>query len=755
MENFELLCPGCFSEKGNIKICPICGYDEKQLTSPLALTYRTLLHQQYLIGRVLGKPGGFGITYFGWDTKLETTLAIKEYLPRQFVTRAKDGSTVTPHSEEDNKTFHHGLQQFIQEARNLARFDHRNLVRVRHFFEENETAYLVMDYLDGCDLSEYLKQKGGKLPENEAIDIILQVLDGLKQVHAKNFLHRDIKPQNIYMTKDGRAILLDFGAARIATGSFTRSLTVVLTPGFAPHEQYSRRGRQGPWTDIYSCAATLYYMATGEALPEWTEVEEQKGFLGLGFGAKTLSPALFSALRPALAREPEDRPQDVESFSKLLLEAKSAFASDEKKTVVIKKSAPSDSGTPDKKKRRPARTGVLAAAALIIIAIILFWPRLQDLMESPAVEQAVEPISSEEPVASDKTKPVSNKKETAGREATAEKAKLYEKHKTTGDGFFSRGKFGEAKSAYLLALSQKPGDPYLTDRIKVSDDKITEAKAKSDEAKAKAKATAELNRAFANLKSAGDRFFKQGDPAAAIGKYEQALQYQPTDRYLKQQIQYCKELAYIPAGAFLMGNRGSAEEPVHMVRLHAFYMDKYEVTVGQYQKFLEAKNQTVPSEWQKQLQHPKCPVVQVSWKDATAYAKWAGKRLPREAEWEYAARGGLENKPYPWGSGAPESRPEYDERFSPDVRKRVRNVGIYSANGYGLFDMADNAWEWCADWFGVNYYKKSPERDPKGPDSGTRRVVRGIFNFRNDARFAEDPAQSKSFIGFRCVKEIR
>ncbi|MFQ5641445.1 MAG: SUMF1/EgtB/PvdO family nonheme iron enzyme, partial [bacterium] len=364
-----------------------------------------------------------------------------------------------------------------------------------------------------------------------------------------------------------------------------------------------------------------------------------------------------------------------------------------------------------------------------------------------AIMQPAEMTESEEepasPIKSEITTPVSNVQEQTD-EVAAEPGRLYEEHRRTGDGFFDNGQFAEAKSAYVLALSQKPNDPYVSGKIQICDNKIKEAEAK-------AKRESELT----NLTEAGDRLFKQGKPDAAIDKYEQALKYKPTDRPLKQQIQYCKNMVYIPGGGFLMGNKGSTDEPVHMVRLNAFYMDKYEVTVEQYAIFLKAQRHRQPKDWATQMQNLKYPVVHVSWQDASDYAKWAGKRLPTEAEWEYAARGGLEGKPYPWGSEAPESRPEYDKRFSPDVRKRLRNVGTYSANGYGLFDMADNAWEWCADWFGVAYYKKSPERNPKGPDSGTRRVVRGIFNFRTDARFAEDPSQSKSFIGFRCVKEIR
>ena len=268
MEAWDMLCPGCFAEKGRVAVCPFCGYDEAERRTPLVLPHRTVLNGQFVVGKVLGKPGGFGITYLGWDINLATPVAVKEYLPRDYAGRDSDHASVMAHSREDASLFRFGLEQFLQEARTLARFDHPNVVRTRSFFEQNGTAYLVMDYLQGVNLSEYLNAKGGRLSEQQAAEIMLPILDGLQEVHAKGFLHRDIKPQNIYVTSNGRPILLDFGAARQAMGERSRSLSVVLTPGFSPYEQYHRRGEQGPWTDIYALAATYYYLLTGHAPPD-------------------------------------------------------------------------------------------------------------------------------------------------------------------------------------------------------------------------------------------------------------------------------------------------------------------------------------------------------------------------------------------------------------------------------------------------------------------------------------------------------
>ena len=204
------------------------------------------------------------------------------------------------------------------EARTLARFDHPNVVRTRSFFEQNGTAYLVMDYLQGVNLTEYLASKGGRLTEQQAAEIMLPILDGLQEVHAKGFLHRDIKPQNIYITTIGRPILLDFGAARQAMGERSRSLSVVLTQGFAPYEQYHRRGEQGPWTDIYAVSATYYYLLSGQAPPDAAErvaIDELKPIDAVVPG---ISANLSAAIMQGLSLEAGLRPQDVFMFRDML-----------------------------------------------------------------------------------------------------------------------------------------------------------------------------------------------------------------------------------------------------------------------------------------------------------------------------------------------------------------------------------------------------------------------------------------------------
>ena len=224
------------------------------------------LHSYRLL-RVLG-VGGFGVTYLAEHFDLNEKVAIKEYLPNELALR--EGATVHPKSAADKEDFEWGLARFLEEGRTLARFRHRNLVRVRDYFEANRTAYIVMDYEEGEPL-DHLLARHGMLTEGQLRSVLLPVLDGLKQVHAAGFLHRDIKPSNVYVRRaDESPVLLDFGAARYALGQKSRSMTAVVTAGYSPPEQYESEGEQGPWTDVYALSALCYRAITGETPVEST-----------------------------------------------------------------------------------------------------------------------------------------------------------------------------------------------------------------------------------------------------------------------------------------------------------------------------------------------------------------------------------------------------------------------------------------------------------------------------------------------------
>ena len=267
------ICYSCFAEKSTAGTCPHCGYDpaSDEGKYPIALRAGSILNGRYIVGRVLGQ-GGFGITYLAQDYQTKGLVAIKEYLPTEFAGRTTGTYAVQVYSGDRRENFEYGKEQFLAEAKTLAEFignDH--IVRIYSYFEEYGTAYLAMEYIDGESLDKYMRRFGGRLTVEQANELLIPVMEALDWVHSKGIVHRDIAPDNIIVTKDGRAKLIDFGAARYSTGEKSKSLDIILKHGFAPKEQYVRRGRQGPFTDVYAMAATYYYAITGKVPPDSIE----------------------------------------------------------------------------------------------------------------------------------------------------------------------------------------------------------------------------------------------------------------------------------------------------------------------------------------------------------------------------------------------------------------------------------------------------------------------------------------------------
>ncbi|WP_201091323.1 DUF1566 domain-containing protein [Thiocystis minor] len=300
-------CPHCFSQTSATP-CPTCGWHPGLDNPPPALALGIVLDGRYRLGRVLGH-GGFGITYLAWDENLQLRLAIKEYLPRDSASRAPDGVSLAVYSGPAAEQFAYGLERFLEEARALARFDqHPGIVTVKSFFRAHGTGYSVMDYVEGLTLKQYLEQQpGGRLPFDQALRLLLPVMDALRAMHREGLLHRDIAPDNIYVSRSGRIKLLDFGAARFAAGEHSKSLSVILKPGYAPEEQYRTKGKQGPWTDVYSLAATLYRAITGVLPPEALDRVELDELIPPSRLGIAIAPAQEAALLKALAVRAGDR----------------------------------------------------------------------------------------------------------------------------------------------------------------------------------------------------------------------------------------------------------------------------------------------------------------------------------------------------------------------------------------------------------------------------------------------------------------
>lgn len=274
--DIEKICMGCMRELPRKGVfCTYCGYhhnDAIQKESMHHLRPYSILAGKYLVGKVLGE-GGFGITYIGMDLNLEMKVAIKEFYPNGFVTReGAVTSKVSEYAGTSQQTVQKWKDNFIREARTLAKCSNLSgIVGVKDFFQENNTAYIIMEYLEGETLKEHLKKNGGKMPVEEVMSIMRPIITALSKMHELGLIHRDISPDNIMMQPDGSVKLLDLGAARDYAAEGEKSLSVMLKPGYAPEEQYRTKGKQGPWSDVYALCATIYKCITGVTPPESME----------------------------------------------------------------------------------------------------------------------------------------------------------------------------------------------------------------------------------------------------------------------------------------------------------------------------------------------------------------------------------------------------------------------------------------------------------------------------------------------------
>jgi serine/threonine protein kinase len=285
----------------------------------LALPTNTVLDDTYRIVRVVGS-GGFGITYEAEDIKLRMSIALKEYYPFDFGDRDASMS-VRPKSDRHSQTFQWGRTNFLQEARTLARFEHPAIVRVTRVFEANSTAYMVMRFEQGQSFDAWLKSLGRPPTQEELDRIVAPVLDALEVMHAADFLHRDIAPDNVIVRTDGSPVLLDFGAARRAVAEMSRTLTGVVKAGYSPHEQYSSDSRlQGPWSDLYALGGTLYRAVTGRTPMEAALRVDQDLMPTAAKAAKgSYRTGFLAAIDACLKVRHSERPRSVAQLRPMLM----------------------------------------------------------------------------------------------------------------------------------------------------------------------------------------------------------------------------------------------------------------------------------------------------------------------------------------------------------------------------------------------------------------------------------------------------
>ena len=360
MTTTQTLCYNCFQHVEDPSVpCPYCGFDlgENQQKFPVALRAGTVLNDRYIVGRVLGQ-GGFGITYVAFDTQLQARVAIKEYMPSEMATRV-EGTTVSIMMDTRAEDFTYGAERFQEEARTLAKFiGHPNIAGVSSYFDQNDTSYFVMDYIEGVSFKSYIANNGGKVSVDETLNVMIPVLRALTAVHAEGFIHRDVTPDNIYISKDGNVKLLDFGSARYSIGDKSKSLDVILKVGYAPKEQYIRRGRQGPYTDVYSCAACFYAALTGYLPPESLERLDQDTLVPVSQAGVDIPEWLDKAILKGLAVQPEDRFQSAAEFLDAI-----------ENQLVVDVPAAGAPAQPAKKKLNPLMLGGIAAAIVVVLGL--------------------------------------------------------------------------------------------------------------------------------------------------------------------------------------------------------------------------------------------------------------------------------------------------------------------------------------------------------------------------------------------------
>lgn len=260
--NNKKLCDSCFAEVNGEGACEKCGFD-KNTYSPdaMVLPIGTRLENKIIIGRVMGK-GGFGVTYLGYDIRMEKVIAVKEYYPNGIAYRAPGGTEISVNDGKSAETFNDGAEKFYTEAEMVAQFNgNPNIVSVYDYFRANNTVYLIMEFISGMTLKNYVKRHG-RLTDGQALFVMDKIAAALSITHSAGVLHRDISPDNIMICRDGKVKLIDFGAARQIMAESSSNLTVVMKPGYTPIEQYTKKGKQGAWTDIYSLGVSVYYALT-------------------------------------------------------------------------------------------------------------------------------------------------------------------------------------------------------------------------------------------------------------------------------------------------------------------------------------------------------------------------------------------------------------------------------------------------------------------------------------------------------------
>ena len=615
----------------------------------------TLLHHgAYRVVRHLAS-GGFGNTYEALDKNLDRTVAIKEFFPKMLCGRSCEGGAVTLLSTEHSELFTRLRTKFKKEAVRISALNHPYIVRVLTYFEEQGTAFYVMDYLEGESLSARMKHTGRPLSENEVQRYLPQVLDALKEMHAQQLWHLDLKPGNIMINGRDEAVLIDFGASKQLHSedghTLTTSLNCPYTPGYAPMELVDQSIEEfGPWTDLYSLGATLFSLFTQQSPPTYLRILKGENLEFPDNISAPMQQLITWLMQPVMSK----RPQSVGEVEAWLAEASG---------TVVDAPLNNEEHCPQPETMRPESVSTECVD-------------MPDQVTIPKDRGTTLPGGT----------PVVEKEEAnAGKSVPAAPKK--------------------SSNTWKWLLTIAVAIAVITG---VAVNKC------SDASKQSANKEAILNRLVENM-------------------------------------------VRVEGGTFTMGatsEQGSDaeewEKPTHQVTLSTYYIGKYEVTQAEWKAVMG----TNPSEFKGDS----LPVENVSWDNCQEFIRklneLTGKqfRLPTEAEWEYAARGGNKSGGYKYAGGNDVDNVAW---YVDNSGGKTHPVGMKRGNELGLYDMSGNVWEWCQDWYGS--YGSASQTNPQGRGSGDERVLRGgswdddAWYCRLSNRSGRDPGQELRYRGLRLA----
>lgn len=750
---------------------------------------------EYQIKKKLGE-GGFGITYLAIDTHLDMRVAIKEYLPSDFAMRQND-ITIAPKSSDLKEGFDWGLNAFIDEAKTIAQFDAPNIVKIHRFFKANGTAYIVMEFCDGGSLSERLK--ASPFSEQATRALLEELIKGLQVVHGNHIFHRDIKPDNVMFRKNGTAVLIDFGAARQSIVGQTRTVTSMVTPGYAPPEQYSQNSKFGPWTDIYALAAVAYHCLKGQKPSDAVQrmVEDDCQPLYQEAQASGFLRGIDWGLQLSASQRPQDLTSWLSSWDSGIIPGSvssenTVLLSSGEDTVLQMSSVSHRSASQVNQPRKPAVGGSRLKLILIFIMVLILLVGGYygyDQYQQENLELAPTPI----PITKDLERPI----ETSTLQVPDATGQLWVT--TLPDN--AQVDILDLERSYSAGMTLKLGRYGINVKARGYEDKIefvdvssgdNNVTIKLDPQKVKIPPSPELGQLWITTSPGNAQVvLMDTDPSYSAGmklkpgRYRiklMAAGYQEKIETIDiasgdndVTIGLIREVLNVPlpkmvaisGGSFKMGSDigESNEKPVHTVNVKAFSISQSEITFTQWDACVDAGGCSYKphdEDWGRDNR----PVINVSYQDITGeFIPWLKKttgnayRLPSEAEWEYAANAGRSSR-YSWGYTINCSQARYGY-LSGECKKRQNTdrVKSFLANPFGLHDMHGNVWEWTQDCWNDSYSAapKNGEAWTKGDCS--QRVLRGgSWLSRPDAlrsayRFKNSKTVRNNDLGFRLAQD--